>query len=71
MADESGIATFLFPNDTDRHSDFCASTSSLAELQQMSGIELLPGRRRIRESQSLYENLGCQIVTDELTSTVE
>ncbi|MFN3163212.1 MAG: DNA/RNA non-specific endonuclease [Pseudohongiellaceae bacterium] len=64
VADETGIAAFMFPGDADRFSDVCTGRASLAEIQEMSDLNYFPGRRRIRESESLYKELGCQVAVD-------
>lgn len=60
IADESGIAVFLFPEGTDRFSDYCAQTSSLAEVEAMADLEFFPDRRRVQESPALLTSLGCR-----------
>lgn len=60
IADDSGIAAFLFANDMARYGDFCTGRVSLDELEEMTDLSFYPDRRRPVESRQLLANLGCQ-----------
>lgn len=68
IADDSGIAAFLFAQDTDRFSDYCSQTSSLAEIQAMADLEFFPNRRQVQQSTALLASLGCREDSISLTS---
>lgn len=60
VSDASGIVAFMFPQDMAQSESFCVNSTSLAEIQEMTGLELFPGRGPVVESPALLERLGCQ-----------
>jgi len=59
VANDSGTVAFLFPKDTNQFGNLCASTTTLAELQGLTGLRFFPGRSRTGASRSLLSKLGC------------
>lgn len=60
VADDSGVAAFLYPNDAKQTADFCEFTTSVSEIQEMTDLEFFPDRKRLAESSSLLAKLGCR-----------
>lgn len=55
---ESGYTAFVFREDLPQSASFCDQLSLLNQIEQMSGLNLLPGAKII-ESQALKSKLGC------------
>ena len=60
VADDSGIAAFVFPEQLGQFESFCAHQASLPEIEQMAGLDLFPGRRKTEVSAALLDQLGCK-----------
>lgn len=58
VVSDSGIATFVFPEDLAQHRHYCEQLADLEQVQSMSALELFPGRNP-RPSVELLEQLGC------------
>jgi endonuclease G len=52
------MAVFVFPNDLSQAESYCGYTTSLSDLETMSGLTLLPEKKR-RTSRELLAQLGC------------
>ncbi len=59
VADDSGVAAFIFPKDMKQSDSFCQAQSSLAEVEELTSIDFYPGRRSRSASSLLYSKLGC------------
>lgn len=57
VADEGYIA-FVFPEDLGQHEPFCAQVGNVEQIEQMSGLQLFPGRQLVASSRLLVD-LGC------------
>lgn len=52
------IAAFVFRDDLPQHASYCSQQGSLDQIQQMSGLTLLPDHKG-HESRQLLTSLGC------------
>ncbi len=59
VADESGVAAFVFPENLGQFEPFCAYKVDYRDIGEMTGLTLYPGRDARPESSLLLENLGC------------
>ena len=55
---DDAMAVFVFPNNLTRAESYCGHTSSLSDLETMSGLTLLPGKK-LKASKALLAELGC------------
>jgi len=60
VATASANAVFIFPTTSAEHSSFCDREVSLDRLQELSGLDFLPGNSQ-SSNESLYELLGCNV----------
>lgn len=60
VADESGVAAFLFSRDMAPSESYCSHRTTLAEIEDITDVEFFPGRRTVRESSALLAKLGCE-----------
>lgn len=58
VVDESGYVAFVFREDLEQSDDYCDQRSPLHQIEQMSGLMLLPGIGT-KESSTLQAKLGC------------
>jgi len=58
VADASGIAAFVFPQNMAQHESFCEQKTSLDDIEGLTGLQMFPGRR-MPQSNSLLTDLGC------------
>jgi endonuclease G, mitochondrial len=52
------MAVFVFPNTLSQVESYCGHTSSLSDLETMSGLNVLPNKQ-LKVSQALLTDLGC------------
>lgn len=55
---ETGIATFVFPENLAQHANFCDQLGKLEQLESMNDLEFFP-ERDLTESSQLIADLGC------------
>ena len=55
---EDEMAVFVFANNLSQAESYCSHTSSLADLETMSGLSLLPNKK-LKPSSALLAELGC------------
>lgn len=58
IATDAGHAAFVFPRELPQHSDYCGYLMPLAQLQEVSGLQLLP-QRAVPGAAPLQRQLGC------------
>jgi DNA/RNA endonuclease G (NUC1) len=55
---DNRLASFIFRADLDQNDSYCSQVSSLANIEEMTGLHLFPDLAGLQESELLTE-LGC------------
>ncbi len=58
VVSDDELAAFVFPENLGQHVHYCQQLGKVEQIEQMSGLELFPGRS-LHESTNLLADLGC------------
>lgn len=59
VSDGSSVAAFVFPENSSQSDRYCDYRANYQEIEQVADIHFFPGRSDMKESDALWQALGC------------